>query len=70
MTLWRPSKDRLDDYLHFGVPNLSVIDPFFTGGGKHRGWHVTANGWARAADGIMRTADGRIAMPLVDVLLP
>ena len=58
-------QDRLDDYLHFGVANLWVIDPW-----KHRGWRVTAEGWATATDGVMRTADGRIAMPLVDVLLP
>jgi hypothetical protein len=62
-------QDRLDDYLHFGVPNLWVIDPFFNSQGQHRGWHVTAQGWATAADGVMRTADGRIAMPLADVLL-
>lgn len=58
-------QDRLDDYLNFSGPNIWVIDPY-----KHRGWHVTANGWATAATGIMRTADGRVAMPLVDVLLP
>jgi Uma2 family endonuclease len=58
-------QDRLDDYLHFGVPNIWVIDAW-----KHRGWHISAQGWATAADGVMRTADGRIAMPLVDVLLP
>jgi len=63
-------QDRLDDYLHFGVPNVWVIDPFFIGHGKHRGWRVTADGWATAVDAVMRTADGRIAMPLVDVLLP
>jgi Uma2 family endonuclease len=58
-------QDSLDEYLHFGVPHIWVIDPW-----KHRGWNITANGWATATDGIMRTADGRIAMPLVDVLLP
>ena len=58
-------QDRLDDYLTFGVPNIWVIDPW-----KHRGWQVTAGGWATATDGTMRTADGRIAMPLVDILLP
>jgi Uma2 family endonuclease len=58
-------QDRLDDYLNFGVPNVWVIDPY-----KHRGWHVTANGWATATAGTMHTADGRVAMPLVDVLLP
>jgi len=30
-------QDRIDDYLHFGVPNVWVIDPW-----KHRGWRVTA----------------------------
>jgi Uma2 family endonuclease len=58
-------QDRLDDYLHFGVPNIWVVNPW-----KHRGWSVTAEGWAVASDGIMRTADGRVAMPLADVLLP
>ena len=32
--------------------------------------NVTARGWTTNADGIMRTDDGRVAMPLVDVLLP
>jgi Uma2 family endonuclease len=58
-------QDRLEDYLHFGVLNVWVIDPW-----KHLGWCITTEGWATAEDGIMRTADGRIAMPLVDVLLP
>ena len=58
-------QDRLDDYLHFGVSNIWVVDPW-----KHRGWHVTASGWANAADRVMQTADGRVSMPLVDVLLP
>jgi Uma2 family endonuclease len=63
-------QDRLDDYLHFGVLNVWVVDPFFNSHGKHRGWHVTTEGWANAAGGIMPTADGRIALPLVDLLLP
>jgi Uma2 family endonuclease len=58
-------QDSLDEYLHFGVPHIWVIDPW-----KHRGWRITANGWATATDGVMRTADGRIEMPLADVLLP
>jgi Uma2 family endonuclease len=63
-------QDRLDDYLQFGIPNIWVIDPYFIGHGKHRGWQITTGGWATAAGGIMRTAGGRIAMPLADVLLP
>jgi Uma2 family endonuclease len=58
-------QDCLDEYLHFGVLHIWVIDPW-----KHRGWNITADGWATATDGVMRTADGRVAMPLVDVLLP
>jgi Uma2 family endonuclease len=58
-------QERLDDYLHFGVPNIWVVDPW-----KHRGWRITPEGWTLASDGIMRTADGRVAMPLADVLLP
>lgn len=40
-------QDRVDDYLHLGVPNVWVIDPW-----KHRGWRVTAE-----TDGIMRTGE-------------
>jgi Uma2 family endonuclease len=58
-------QERLDEYLQFGVPNVWVIDPW-----KNRGWVVTSTGWNLTTDGIMRTADGRVAMPLVDVLLP
>ncbi|HWF06828.1 MAG TPA: hypothetical protein VG297_00110 [Bryobacteraceae bacterium] len=56
---------RIDDYLHFGDPNVWVIDAW-----KHRGWTVTAEGWATAAGGIMRTSDGRVELPLAEVLLP
>lgn len=58
-------QDRIDDFLHCGVPNVWVIDPW-----KHRGWTITAGGWATAMSGIMRTADGRIELRLSDVLLP
>ena len=63
-------QERLDEYLKFGVTNVWVIDPFYKGDGTHRGWRVTADGWTIAADGVMRTSDGRVAMPLIDVLLP
>ena len=63
-------QDRIDEYLRFGVPNVWVIDPSSRAMGRTRGWRVTAEGWAIAADGVMRTSDGRVAMPLIDVLLP
>jgi hypothetical protein len=63
-------QERLDEYLKFSVPNVWVVDAFFKGDGIFRGSRVTAEGWAIPADGIMRTSDGRVAMPLIDVLLP
>lgn len=62
---FRTLRDRLDDYLAMGIPNLWTLDP-----ASRRGWTVTREGLLEALDGILRTTDGRVVLPIAELFLP
>ena len=55
-------QERLDDYLHMGVPNIWVLDPV-----SRRGWRITREGHFEALDGTLRTSDGAVVLPIADL---
>ena len=55
-------RDRIRDYLEFGVAYVWVVDPR-----KHRAWIYTPAGTSEAKDGVLRTASPEIAIPLNEI---
>ncbi|MBM3736258.1 MAG: Uma2 family endonuclease [Acidobacteria bacterium] len=54
-------RERLDDYLAFGVPNIWVIDS------SGRAWTFTHRGLEHAMDATLRSADGMVELPLAGI---
>ena len=55
-------RDRIRDYLEFGVAYVWVIDPR-----KRRAWIHTTAGASEAKDGLLRTASPEIVVPLDEI---
>jgi Uma2 family endonuclease len=62
---FRTLRDRLDDYLGMGIPNIWLIDP-----ASRRGYSITRQGYLEVLDGIFRTTDGRVTLPIADLFRP
>ena len=52
-------QDKIDDYLHFGIPVVWLIDPE-----RKRAWIHTPEGAREVLDGVMRNAAGDLEVPL------
>ena len=58
-------RQRIDDYLAFGVPYCWVVDPR-----ERKAWVYTSEGCREAADGVLRTENPEIVVPLAAVFDP
>ena len=58
-------QNRLDDYLHMGVPNIWVLDP-----ASRRSWSITREGHFESLDGTLRTSDARVILNVADLFRP
>lgn len=56
------TRDRVDDYLKFGVPYIWVIDPE-----SRRAWSYTKSGSTEILDGILRTENPSLEIPLSEI---
>jgi Uma2 family endonuclease len=56
-------RDRIDDYLLFGVRYVWVIDPY-----RKKAWIHTADDNREVRDGLLRTENPQLIVPLVTVL--
>jgi Uma2 family endonuclease len=61
----RTLRDRLDDYLTLGIPNIWAIDP-----ATRRAWTITREGYLEALDAILRSTDGRVILSIADLFQP
>jgi Uma2 family endonuclease len=55
-------RDKIDDYVQLGVPNIWVIDPE-----KRVGYYATANGLTQTSDGVLRAQGTPIEISLAEV---
>ena len=55
-------RDRVQDYLEFGVAYVWAVDPR-----KRRAWVHTESGATEAKDGVLRTAPPEIVVPLDEI---
>ncbi|MGA3075197.1 MAG: Uma2 family endonuclease [Bryobacteraceae bacterium] len=58
-------REKIDDYLRFGVRYVWIIDPY-----QRRAWIYTANETREVRDGLLRTENPELNVPLADVVGP
>jgi Uma2 family endonuclease len=56
-------QEKIDDYLHFGVPYIWIINPRL-----RKGYVATQAGIVEAASGVMETTDPDIRVPVSELL--
>ena len=56
-------QQKIDDYLHFGVRFVWLIDPF-----ERRAWIYTKDEIREVRDGMLRTSDPEFTAPLIELL--
>jgi len=56
-------QEKIDDYLHFGVPYIWIINPRL-----RRGYVATRAGIVEAVSGILETSDPEIRVPVAELL--
>ena len=55
-------RERIDDYLAFGVPHVWLVDPT-----ARRAWACSEAGFLEARDGTLRTFEPEILIPLTEI---
>ena len=58
----RQTRERVDDYLRFGVPHVWVLDPR-----AQKGYNFTPEGMQELTEGVLTTSDPEVAVPLRDL---
>jgi len=59
---FRAMRDRIEDFLSFGVPDIWIIDP-----ARHDAWVCTRSGMHRPAGGVLKATTSGVEIHLADL---